>query len=73
MLFKNGILTLFCIDIGVITPYRKQVQKISGLAHFLGLPKGFKVGTVENFQGQVLKSLSIIINSFLLLTFIEGT
>jgi len=43
-------------DIGVITPYRKQVQKINHLVHFLGSPyKDCKVGTVENFQGQERK------------------
>lgn len=45
---------LIDIDIGVITPYRKQVQKINALAHFLKFPKGITVGTVEKFQGQVI-------------------
>ena len=46
-------------DIGIITPYRKQVQKINELAHNLKSPyNGCKVGTVENFQGQVSPPLS---------------
>lgn len=38
-------------DIGVITPYRQQVMKIStALENFVG--PDIKVGTVESFQGQ---------------------
>nr|XP_043619142.1 probable RNA helicase SDE3 [Erigeron canadensis] len=40
-----------CQDIGVITPYRQQVLKISNaLETFVG--SEIKVGTVESFQGQ---------------------
>ncbi|XP_062522848.1 putative helicase MOV-10 isoform X2 [Corticium candelabrum] len=37
--------------IGVITPYRKQVEKIRLLLNRLGVD-GIKVGSVEEFQGQ---------------------
>eukprot|EP01111_Echinosteliopsis_oligospora_P015569 TRINITY_DN6195_c0_g1_i1.p1 TRINITY_DN6195_c0_g1~~TRINITY_DN6195_c0_g1_i1.p1 ORF type:complete len:290 (-),score=58.16 TRINITY_DN6195_c0_g1_i1:42-911(-) len=39
-------------DIGIITPYRKQVQKFTQWFHHFPALKNIKVGTVENFQGQ---------------------
>uniref|UniRef100_A0A671RWF1 RNA helicase n=1 Tax=Sinocyclocheilus anshuiensis TaxID=1608454 RepID=A0A671RWF1_9TELE len=38
-------------DIGVIAPYKKQVEKIRVLLHRVGLGE-VKVGSVEEFQGQ---------------------
>ncbi len=38
-------------DVGIITPYRKQVEKIRELLTSFELPR-FKVGSVEEFQGQ---------------------
>ncbi|XP_012692807.2 RNA helicase Mov10l1 [Clupea harengus] len=38
-------------DIGIIAPYRKQVEKIRVLLHRVGLAD-IKVGSVEEFQGQ---------------------
>ncbi|KAL2093862.1 hypothetical protein ACEWY4_011174 [Coilia grayii] len=38
-------------DIGIIAPYRKQVEKIRVLLHRVGL-SDIKVGSVEEFQGQ---------------------
>ncbi|KAH9504829.1 hypothetical protein Btru_062059 [Bulinus truncatus] len=38
-------------DIGIITPYRKQVEKIKFMIDHLGMPE-IKVGSVEEFQGQ---------------------
>ncbi|XP_041851865.1 RNA helicase Mov10l1 [Melanotaenia boesemani] len=38
-------------DIGIITPYRKQCEKIRVLLGKVGL-SGIKVGSVEEFQGQ---------------------
>ncbi|KAF7701979.1 hypothetical protein HF521_001262 [Silurus meridionalis] len=38
-------------DIGIITPYKKQVEKIRVLLHRAGLAD-IKVGSVEEFQGQ---------------------
>ncbi|GAA6088131.1 sizzled isoform X2 [Tachysurus ichikawai] len=38
-------------DIGIITPYKKQVEKIRVLLHRAGLTD-IKVGSVEEFQGQ---------------------
>ncbi|XP_076596549.1 LOW QUALITY PROTEIN: putative helicase mov-10-B.1 [Chaetodon auriga] len=55
---KRGLGTISPSDIGIIAPYRKQVQKIrQGLdkvgrdLRFKDL-SGLKVGTVEEFQGQ---------------------
>lgn len=47
-------------DIGVITPYRKQVEKLRLLLDRLGLGE-VKVGSVEEFQGQ--ERLAIIIST----------
>ncbi|KAA0718491.1 RNA helicase [Triplophysa tibetana] len=38
-------------DIGIITPYKKQVEKVRVLLHRVGLSE-VKVGSVEEFQGQ---------------------
>jgi putative helicase MOV10L1 len=45
-------------DVGVITPYRKQVEKIRVLIDGLGMEK-VKVGSVEEFQGQERKVMII--------------
>jgi helicase MOV-10 len=44
--------------VGVITPYRKQVEKLKKLldAHGYGM---VKVGTVEEFQGQEMRVIII--------------
>ncbi|KAK2901476.1 hypothetical protein Q8A67_009591 [Cirrhinus molitorella] len=47
-------------DIGVIAPYKKQVEKIRVLLHRVGLGE-VKVGSVEEFQGQ--EFLIIIIST----------
>ncbi|XP_042220663.1 RNA helicase Mov10l1-like [Homarus americanus] len=39
-------------DIGIITPYRKQVEKIRKLITTFGIAENVKVGSVEEFQGQ---------------------
>nr|XP_053653522.1 RNA helicase Mov10l1-like [Cherax quadricarinatus] len=39
-------------DIGIITPYRKQVEKIRKLLTTFGIIENVKVGCVEEFQGQ---------------------
>uniref|UniRef100_A0A3Q3VUE4 RNA helicase n=1 Tax=Mola mola TaxID=94237 RepID=A0A3Q3VUE4_MOLML len=46
---KKGIPKLSAKDIGIITPYRKQVEKIQKL----------KVGSVEEFQGQERKIIMV--------------
>ena len=38
-------------DIGVVTPYRKQVEKVRLLLQKIGAEE-VKVGSVEEFQGQ---------------------
>ncbi|KAL8602447.1 hypothetical protein ACOMHN_064694 [Nucella lapillus] len=45
-------------DIGVITPYRKQVEKVRMLTERLGMPR-VKVGSVEEFQGQERRAVII--------------
>ncbi|KAM8753802.1 putative helicase mov-10-B.1 [Acanthopagrus schlegelii] len=55
---KKGLATISPSDIGIIAPYRKQVQKIRRALEKVGknLPfkdmSGLKVGSVEEFQGQ---------------------
>ncbi|XP_054464459.1 putative helicase mov-10-B.2 [Anoplopoma fimbria] len=55
---RKGLATISPSDIGIIAPYRKQVQKIRKAlekvgkdCHFKDL-NGLKVGSVEEFQGQ---------------------
>ncbi|XP_043977046.1 putative helicase mov-10-B.1 isoform X1 [Gambusia affinis] len=55
---KKGLPKLSANDVGIITPYRKQVEKIQKalkslktLSHWTD-PKELKVGSVEEFQGQ---------------------
>ncbi|NXI95338.1 M10L1 helicase, partial [Psophia crepitans] len=50
-LAKNEDTVVSVADIGVITPYRKQVEKIRFLLRSIDLAD-IKVGTVEEFQGQ---------------------
>ncbi|KFP00238.1 Putative helicase Mov10l1, partial [Calypte anna] len=50
-LSKNENAAVPVTDIGVITPYRKQVEKIRFLLRSIDLAD-IKVGTVEEFQGQ---------------------
>ncbi|XP_069706167.1 RNA helicase Mov10l1 isoform X1 [Phaenicophaeus curvirostris] len=50
-LAKNESAVVSVTDIGVITPYRKQVEKIRFLLTSIDLAD-IKVGTVEEFQGQ---------------------
>ncbi|XP_048791082.1 RNA helicase Mov10l1 isoform X1 [Lagopus muta] len=50
-LAKNESIAVSVADIGVITPYRKQVEKIKFLLRSIDL-SDIKVGTVEEFQGQ---------------------
>uniref|UniRef100_F6QM17 DNA2/NAM7 helicase-like C-terminal domain-containing protein n=2 Tax=Ciona intestinalis TaxID=7719 RepID=F6QM17_CIOIN len=45
-------------DIGVITPYKKQVEKIRLMFKALSV-EGVKVGSVEEFQGQERKIIII--------------
>lgn len=45
-------------DIGIITPYRKQVEKIRLLMSHLGRDN-VKVGSVEEFQGQERKAIIV--------------
>lgn len=57
---KKGVAKIAPRDIGIIAPYRKQVQKIRKALGKIGLEKEFqfmsmenlKVGSVEEFQGQ---------------------
>ncbi|XP_013400593.1 RNA helicase Mov10l1-like [Lingula anatina] len=50
-LVNNPLCAITFNDIGIITPYRKQVEKIRLLIDKLGMEK-VKVGSVEEFQGQ---------------------
>ncbi|KAJ7416273.1 RNA helicase Mov10l1 isoform X1 [Willisornis vidua] len=50
-LAKNENAAVSETDVGVITPYRKQVEKIKFLLRSIDLAD-IKVGTVEEFQGQ---------------------
>ncbi|NWI89849.1 M10L1 helicase, partial [Pitta sordida] len=50
-LAKNENAAVSVTDIGVIAPYRKQVEKIKFLLRSIDLAD-IKVGTVEEFQGQ---------------------
>ncbi|XP_029472882.1 RNA helicase Mov10l1 isoform X1 [Rhinatrema bivittatum] len=51
ILAKNVTTLVSAKDIGVITPYRKQVEKIRILLRIMAL-SDIKVGSVEEFQGQ---------------------
>ncbi|XP_053575160.1 RNA helicase Mov10l1 [Bombina bombina] len=51
ILAKHVTTSVSAKDIGVITPYRKQVEKIRTLLRTVDLPD-IKVGSVEEFQGQ---------------------
>ncbi|XP_008278315.1 putative helicase mov-10-B.1 [Stegastes partitus] len=62
---KKGLPKLSAKDIGIITPYRKQVEKVrkalksvSALSQWNDL-KELKVGSVEEFQGQERKIIMI--------------
>ena len=61
-------------ELGVITPYRKQVEKIRQLLLHLGCGEGggagVKVGSVEEFQGQ--EKAAIIISTVSLLVIFKG-
>ncbi|XP_050412880.1 RNA helicase Mov10l1 isoform X1 [Patella vulgata] len=50
-LIKHTDLNIDVEDIGIITPYRKQIEKIRLLIEKLGIER-VKVGSVEEFQGQ---------------------
>merc|ERR1712136_477717 len=52
-LLGDAALGLKPSDIGVIAPYRKQVEAIEKRINAMGASfSGIDVGTVENFQGQ---------------------
>ncbi|XP_056429697.1 RNA helicase Mov10l1 isoform X2 [Hyla sarda] len=51
ILAKHATTSVSARDIGVITPYRKQVEKIRTLLRTVDL-SDIKVGSVEEFQGQ---------------------
>ncbi|XP_069832972.1 RNA helicase Mov10l1 isoform X1 [Dendropsophus ebraccatus] len=59
ILAKHVTTSVSARDIGVITPYKKQVEKIRTLLRTVDLAD-IKVGSVEEFQGQ--ESLVIIIS-----------
>lgn len=52
---SNRLIRLTDTDIGVISPYHSQCQKIR--AALRGQWDGVKVGSVETFQGQVSGSM----------------
>ncbi|XP_066559522.1 putative helicase mov-10-B.1 isoform X2 [Amia ocellicauda] len=63
---KKGLGTLSPKDIGIISPYRKQVEKIRKAIHSvdpdlkkLDNVKELKVGSVEEFQGQERKVIIV--------------
>ncbi|KAJ7329638.1 hypothetical protein JRQ81_015812 [Phrynocephalus forsythii] len=60
LLVKSTINPVSEANIGVITPYRKQVEKIRILLHSVDL-MDIKVGSVEEFQGQ--ENLVIILST----------
>nr|XP_014351818.1 PREDICTED: putative helicase Mov10l1 [Latimeria chalumnae] len=60
LLAKHGTEQVSVSDIGVIAPYKKQVEKIRILLRSVDLPE-IKVGSVEEFQGQ--EYLVIIIST----------
>ncbi|XP_070557357.1 uncharacterized protein [Ptychodera flava] len=59
-MMNNGVHKLEWSDVCVITPYRKQVEKIRLLKDSLGMGD-IKVGSVEEFQGQ--ERLVVIIST----------
>lgn len=59
-LLLDGSLPLTIDDVGIITPYRKQVEKIRLLLKCTGL-EDIKVGSVEEFQGQ--EKLAVILST----------
>uniref|UniRef100_A0A673M1T7 RNA helicase n=1 Tax=Sinocyclocheilus rhinocerous TaxID=307959 RepID=A0A673M1T7_9TELE len=59
---KKGLPKLSANDIGIITPYRKQVEKIRKALNTvaeLNKWKDIKVGSVEEFQGQERKVIVV--------------
>lgn len=62
MLYKNKLRGRLITgkDIGIITPYRRQVQKLQQMCSKRGY-KDITVGSVEQFQGQ--EKLIIIIST----------
>ncbi|KAL7635976.1 UNVERIFIED_CONTAM: hypothetical protein RMT77_013794 [Armadillidium vulgare] len=48
-------------DIGIISPYKKQVEKIRRLLVSFNIDEGVKVGPVEEFQGQ--EKLAVIVST----------
>ncbi|XP_043944719.1 RNA helicase Mov10l1-like isoform X1 [Protopterus annectens] len=60
LLVRHAVHPVSVADIGVITPYRKQVEKIRILLRSVDLPE-IKVGSVEEFQGR--EYLAIIIST----------
>eukprot|EP00079_Xenopus_tropicalis_P009487 XP_002933581.2 PREDICTED: putative helicase MOV-10 [Xenopus tropicalis] len=60
---KKGLAKISPKEIGIISPYRKQVEKISKAVHktFAHIPniKDLKIGSVEEFQGQERKVIIV--------------